>query len=68
MMASPWRAEGGRWIRKEGPYVVAQATEQGWYVVRVHGTGGMTGSAASVEAARSRVDKVLLSDGWELEF
>ena len=50
------------------PYVVAQATDHGWYVVRVHGTGGMTGSAGSVEAARSRVDRVLLRDGWELEF
>jgi hypothetical protein len=68
MHASAWRREGGRWIRTQGPYVVAQATERGWYVMRLHGTGGMSGSAATVEAARVRIDRILLRDGWELEF
>lgn len=67
--ASPWRAEDGRWIRASGPYVVAQATDRGYYVIRVKGRqGGMTGSASSVESARARVDRILLEDGWALEF
>ncbi|NUP06621.1 MAG: hypothetical protein HOW73_11255 [Polyangiaceae bacterium] len=68
MEASPWRSEGGRWIRASGPYIVAQATDHSWYILRVRGTGGMSGSASSVEAARVRADRVLLADGWALEF
>lgn len=52
----------------EGPYVVAQAMDWGWYVVRLRGSGGMSGTAKSAEAARARVDKILLGDGWELQF
>ncbi|MBK6515494.1 MAG: hypothetical protein IPM79_04850 [Polyangiaceae bacterium] len=67
--ASPWRSEGTRWIRASGPYVVAQATDRGYYVIRVRGrAGGMSGSASSLEAARKRVDRILLDDGWALEF
>ena len=68
MQVSPWRAEGGRWVRVAGPYVVAQATEECYYVLRVRGAGGTSGSAASAHAARVRADKILLSDGWALEF
>jgi hypothetical protein len=52
----------------EGPHVVAQATEHVWCVVRIRGTGVMSGSATSVESARKRIDRLLLGDGWELDF
>lgn len=68
MEVSPWRSEGDRWVRVAGPYVVAQVTDASYYVLRVRGTGGMSGCAKSAHAARVRADKILLADGWALEF
>lgn len=67
-LADPWRVREGRWFRTSGPFVVAQVTEHMWYVLREGGSGGVSGSTATIELARRRVDRVLLGDGWELSF
>ena len=67
-MADPWRFDHGRWVRMCGPLVVAQVTENMWYLLRDGGSGGMTGSALDVESGRRTVDRRLLRDGWELTF
>lgn len=67
-LAGPWRCEEGRWIRSCGTFVVAQATDWGWYVLRTEGSGGISGSAQTALSARRRADDRLLRDGWELTF